>query len=112
MSHKQNHMETDVKRELSAVLREMKDPRLHDSVLSIVRIDLSSDLSHCKIYVSSIDGKEKAIEATDALTKAKGFIKKEIFTRLRLRRAPELKFIPDDSVEYSAHINELLKKDL
>ncbi|MCL2014350.1 MAG: 30S ribosome-binding factor RbfA [Oscillospiraceae bacterium] len=112
MPRKHEHLETDIKRELAAVMRELKDPGLHDSVLSIVHIDLSGDLSYCKVYISTIDGMEKTKQAAEVLTKASGLIRKEIFTRLSLRRAPELKFIPDDSVEYSAHINELLKKEI
>lgn len=107
-SHKHEHLEQDVKKELSAMLRELKDPRLKGTILSVVNINLSNDLSHCKVYISSVDGIEKATEATAALTAAHGLIKHEVFTRLSMRKCPEFKFIPDDSVEYSAHISKLL----
>ena len=52
----------DIMRELTAILREMKDPRLHNSLISIVRVDVSSDVSYCKVYISSMSGMESAKE--------------------------------------------------
>ena len=51
----------DIKRELTAIIRELKDPRISE-MISIIKVDLSNDLSHCKVYVSSFDGMEKTIE--------------------------------------------------
>lgn len=98
----------DVRRELMDILRNMKDPRISNGMLSIVRIDLTNDLSHCKVYVSSLDGMEKAKEATKVLAGAQGFVRRELMHRLELRKVPELHFIPDDSIEYSAGIQKLL----
>ena len=97
------------------ILRNMKDPRISGGMLSIVRIELTNDISHCKVYVSSLEGMEKAKEAVKVLAKASGFIRHELTTRLEIRKVPELHFIPDDSIEYSAEIQKILldieKKD-
>ena len=63
---------------------------------------MAHDLSFCKVYVSSLQGIDAAAAACKALNgAAKGYLRKEIGARLRLRKTPELKFIPDDSVEKS-----------
>ncbi len=107
-SFKAGRMGEDVKRELTAILRELKDPRIAEFT-TIVRVDLSNDLSHCKVYVSCFEGIERARESVKGLTSASGFIRRELFKRLPMRKSPELKFIADDSIEHSAEINETLK---
>ena len=100
----------DVARELSVIFRSMKDPRVSKAMLSIVKLDLSKDLSSCKIYVSSMNGFEASTSAVQALKKASGFIRHELALRVQLRISPELYFIADDSIAHSADINELLQK--
>ena len=107
-SFKVGRMGEDIKRELTAIFRELKDPRIAEFI-TIVRVDLSNDLSHCKVYISCFDGIEKARESVKGLTSASGFIKRELFHRLPMRKSPELKFIADDSIEHSAAINEKLR---
>lgn len=97
----------DIKTELSVLLRELKDPRV-SSMLSIIKVDLSNDLSHCKVYVSAIEGSEKTIESVKGLKSAAGFIRREIAARIKLRHVPEFHFIADDSIEYSANINKII----
>jgi len=97
----------DIKREMTAILRELKDPRI-DPMLSIVRADLSGDMSDCKIYVSSFQGIEKAVESVKGLKSAEGYVKRELFHRLKLRKSPALNFIADNSIERSAEISKKL----
>lgn len=104
---KNGRMAEDIKREMTAILRELKDPRI-DPMLTIVRADLSGDMSHCKIYISCYEGMEKAIESAKGLKNAEGFIRRELFHRLKMRKSPELKFIADDSIAHSAEINKKL----
>lgn len=106
-NYKNSRMAEDIKREMTAILRELKDPRI-DKLLTIVRTDLSGDMSHCKIYVSSFEGLDKAKESVKGLTSAEGFIRSELFHRLKMRKSPELKFIADDSIARSAEINRKL----
>lgn len=99
----------DIKKELSDLFRELKDPRI-SQMLSIIKINLSNDLSHCKVYVSAIEGSEKTIHSVEGLKNASGYIRKEIASRLHLRKVPEFHFVADDSIEYSANINRMLEE--
>ena len=100
----------DIMRELSIILRNLKDPRVSQAMLSIVKLDLSKDLSSCKVYVSSMSGFEAATAAAQALKGAAGFIRHELSLRVQLRISPELHFIADNSIAHSADINKLLQK--
>ena len=94
-----NRVSEDIKREVIAVIRELKDPRVMGKMLTVVRVEVSSDASFAKVYVSDIKGIESAKEAVKGLTAATGFIRREVGSRLHLRKTPELKFIADDSIE-------------
>ena len=94
----------DIKREIVAVIRELKDPRVKDKILTVVRVDVSSDLSFAKVYVSSMSGIEDAKEAVKGLTSATGLIRREVGSKLHLRKTPELKFVADDSVQHGMEI--------
>ena len=106
-SHKVQRASEDVKRELTDILRVLKDPRI-TGMISIVNIDLSNDYSHCTVFVSSLEGIESAKEAVKGLRSAAGFIRREIGTRMRMRRTPEFHFEADDGIAYSAGIHQLL----
>jgi len=97
----------DIKRELTDILRSVKDPRV-DKMLTIVKVDLSGDQSYCKVYVSSMEGMDKAKESVKGLTSAAGFVRRELGLRIDMRRSPELRFIADDSIEHSADIAKKL----
>ncbi len=99
----------DLKKELSDLFRDLKDPRI-SQMLSIIKLNLSNDLSHCKVYVSAIEGSEKTVGSVEGLKSASGYIRKEIASRLHLRKIPEFHFIADDSIEYSANINRMLSE--
>lgn len=101
----------DIKQSLSELFRALKDPRISE-MLSIIKLDLSNDLSHCKVYVSAVEGSEKTTESIAGLKSANGFIRKELAHRLQLRKIPDFQFIGDDSIEYSANINKILKEQL
>ena len=88
----------DIKREITAVIRELKDPRVKDKLLTVVRIELANDLSFGKVYISALEGYETAVNAVKGLQHAQGLVRREVANRLRLRKSPELKFIADDSV--------------
>ena len=106
-SFKAGRLGEDIKRELTDIIRGLKDPRIAE-FLTIVRVDLSNDLSHCKIYVSSFEGIEKAQQSVKGLTSAAGYIRRELFARLKMRKSPELKFIADYSIERSREINRII----
>ncbi len=106
--YKNSRNAEDIKREIAAAVREMKDPRVKDGIISVVRIEISNDNSFCKVYVSAMKGLDTAKSAAKALNGAAGYLRKEIASHLKLRHTPELKFYPTDSIEYSAKINTII----
>ncbi len=94
----------DIKREIIAVVRELKDPRVRDKMLTVVRVDVSSDASFAKVYISALEGIETAKTAVKGLDCATGYIRREVGNRLHLRKTPELKFVADNSIEYGMNI--------
>lgn len=107
-NHKLGRTTEDIKRELTAIFRELKDPRVTSCFLSIVRVEVTNDLSYCTIYVSALEGMDAAKAAIKGLKSASGYIRRELGHRLRLRHVPELIFTPTDSIEYSAEISRIL----
>ncbi len=106
-SYKISRLSEDIKRELTDIMRSLKDPRI-TGMLSIVKVDLSGDMSHCKVYISSLDGMEGAKEAVAGLNNAAGFIRHEINQRIDMRRSPAFHFVADDSIAHSADIARIL----
>lgn len=106
--HRIERTTEDIKRELTAIFRELKDPRVQNVFLSIVRVEVTNDLSYCTVQVSAIEGFDKAKEAVKGLKSAAGFIRRELGHRLKLRHVPELIFNATDSIEYSANISRIL----
>lgn len=102
--YRNSRVAEDIKRELSVLMRELKDPRI-DKMLTIVRAELSGDMSYCKVYISSLGGVESTKESVKGLKSAAGFIRREIFHRLKLRKSPEFIFIADNSIERGAEIS-------
>lgn len=106
-SHRMGRTTEDIRRELTAIFRELKDPRIQ-GLISIVRVDVSSDLSYCTVYISAMEGLEQANTALVGLKSAAGFIRRELGARLKLRHVPEVLFHATDSIEYSANISRML----
>jgi ribosome-binding factor A len=104
---KMGRVTSDIKIALADILREVKDPRV-SKLLSIVKLDVSGDMSYAKVYVSAIEGKEKTEESVKALKGAAGYIRRELGAKLSLRKVPELRFVADDSIEVSAQISRIV----
>ena len=103
-NYRMDRTSEDIMRELTAILRTVKDPRVSGSLLSIVRVDVTRDLSYATVYISSMSGMEAAREAVKGLKSAAGYMRRELGYALHLRHTPELRFVADDSIEYSAGI--------
>lgn len=99
----------EVKRELSNIIRELKDPRL-PLMTSVVAVRVTKDLKFAKANISVMGDDETKKNAIIALKGAAGFIRREIGQRLNLRNTPEFTFVPDDSIEYGSHIEQILKE--
>ncbi len=106
--HRIDRINEDIRRELSAIFRTLKDPRI-SAMLSVVRVEVTNDLSYADIYVSAVEGDEKTREAVKGLKSAQGYIRRELGSALKLRHVPELRFIADNSISYGAKINNIIK---
>ncbi|MBQ7106172.1 MAG: 30S ribosome-binding factor RbfA [Clostridia bacterium] len=106
--YKLGRITSDIKVTLSDILRDVKDPRV-SKLLSVVKVDVSNDLSYASIYVSAIEGMDKTEESVKALKNAAGYIRRELGARMKLRKVPELKFIADNSIEKSSEISKIIE---
>ena len=98
-----------MKKDLSQIInKQIKDPRV-SSLTSITDVQLSRDLRYASIYVSIYGSDSEKEETLQTLVRASGFIRSEIGRLIRLRYTPEINFYLDNSIEYGAHIEKVLK---
>lgn len=97
----------EVRRELSGVIRELKDVRI-PMMTSVVAVQVTNDLSYAKAYISVMGDEETQKKALAGLKSAAGFIRREIGHRMNLRHTPEFVFLLDHSIAHGAHINQVL----
>src|SRR4051812_24069951 len=79
------------------ILREIKDPRI--GMITITSVDVTPDLRHAKVHFSCVGDDEARQRTHTGLTRASGFLRRELTKQLHLRYAPELRFVFDHSVE-------------
>ena len=107
-SNRIERINEEIQRELSALLRTLKDPRLQSGLLTVTHVDTTSDLRYSRIFVSALD-KSQEKDMMRGLKSASGYLRRELGAALRLRYTPELQFLADDSIEQGAHILEMLR---
>ena len=105
--YKIDRITSDIRIALSEMFRDLKDPRI-SSLLSIVKLNVSGDLSYATVYVSAIEGSDATAQSVKGLKSAAGYLRRELGSRLSLRKVPELRFVADDSIERSAHISGII----
>ena len=106
-SNKLARTNDDIQLVLSKLLREIKDPRINQGMLSVTRVETTGDLKYCKVWISVL-GLENEKEFKKGLRSASGWLRRELGNSLKLRNTPELIFELDHSIEYGVHINELI----
>ena len=107
-NHNIGRLTEDVKREISVSMSQLKDKHVSEGIVTVTRVDLTNDLSYCKVFVSVLGGGEKRDEAIKALQKAEGFFKRRINARIKMRKRPEIIFLADDSLDYYEKINDII----
>jgi ribosome-binding factor A len=111
LQHKRSDRLGDVmQQELSDILRkQVKDPRIGE-FCTVMRVDLSEDLRHAKVYISIMGSESQQKSTLAGLKNATGFIRREIGHRIGLRYTPELVFVLDKSVDYIFEIDQLIRE--
>ena len=104
--YRRGRINEEMQKELTVILRRVKDPRVSDAFISITAADCTADLKYAKVYYSAMGGDKK--EIAKGLKAAAGFIRRELASSLNLRMTPELTFIEDESVAYGARIATIL----
>ena len=97
----------DIQRVLSTLLRSVKDPRVQQGMLSVMRVDATGDLRYAKVYISVL-GEYDEKELKKGLKSASGWLRRELGSSLSLRYTPELIFEIDHSIERGAEISRLI----
>ncbi len=108
-SNRIGRINEEIQRELAELLRELKDPRVQKTMLSITHVETTPDLRYAKVYVSLLD-KEYTKETLAGLKSSSGYLRRELGRSLQLRYTPELQWQADDSITQGAHILDILSK--
>ena len=106
-SNKIARINDDIQRVLSAKLRDVKDPRVQQGMISVTRVETTGDLRYAKVWLSVL-GLENEKEFRRGLKSASGWLRRELGGALNLRYTPELVFEVDHSIEYGAHISQMI----
>ena len=97
-----------IRKEISEILlSDLKDPRI--GFVTITKVAVSDDLRAARVYYSVFGGEDQKEDSYQGLESAKGYIKRELGRRVRLKYIPDINFLFDDSLEYGEHIEELLR---
>jgi ribosome-binding factor A len=108
-SIRQKKLADQIKQQVSQIIdRKLKDPR--KGFITVTRVKVTRDLRLASVYYTTLGDQMQREKSAEALESAKNFIRSEMASNLRLRYIPDLRFFYDDSLDYSEHINELLKK--
>ena len=106
-SNRINRINEEIQKELSSLLRTVKDPRVQDTMISITRVETTPDLRYTKVYVSFLQ-EEKVKDAMKGLQSAGGYLRRQLGSNLKLRYAPEIVWSLDDSITYGAKMLKLI----
>jgi len=106
-SNRIGRINEEIQKELASLLRNLKDPRVQSTMISIIHVETTPDLRYAKVYASFLD-EDKAAEALKGLKSASGYLRRELGAALKLRYTPELVWALDDSITYGAKMLKLI----
>ena len=108
-SNRIGRINEEIQREMSSLIRTVKDPRVADAgMVSVTAVETTQDLKYCKIYISVLN-KDASAQALKGLKSASGYLRRGLGQALNLRNTPELSFVRDDSIDKGAHILDMLR---
>ncbi len=108
-SVKNTRVNSEVHREISEIIREVKDPRV-GIMTSVTDVEVTPDLKYANIYISALGSEDASAKTLEGLKAANGFIRRELARRLNLRNTPELRFLADDSLAYGMKMHKLINE--
>lgn len=108
-SIKNTRVNTEVQRELSNIIRTLKDPRVAPWT-SVVAAEVAPDLKTCKVYISVLGDKEAQDATIQGLKSAEVYILRELAGTLNMRNTPQITFIPDQSIEYGVNMSKKIEE--
>ena len=106
-SNRISRINEEIQKELASAIRNLKDPRVSGTMISITHVETTPDLRYAKVYVSFLE-ENKAADAMKGLKSAAGYLRRELASDLKLRYTPELQWALDDSITYGAKMLELI----
>ena len=106
-SNRIGRINEEIQKELASAIRNLKDPRVAETMISITHVETTPDLRYAKVYVSFLQ-EEKAAGALKGLKSAGGYLRRELGSALNLRYTPELVWALDDSITYGAKMLKLI----
>ena len=106
-SNRIGRINEEIQKELSSLLRNLKDPRVQNTMISITHVETTPDLRYAKVYVSFLE-EDKANDAMKGLKSAAGWLRREVGNDLKLRYTPEIMWALDDSITYGARLLSLI----
>lgn len=106
-SNRIGRINEEIQKELASSIRNLKDPRVQNTMISITRVEATPDLRYAKVFVSFLES-DKAADALKGLKSASGYLRRELSSALQLRYTPELVWELDDSITYGAKMLELI----
>ena len=106
-SNRINRINEEIQKELSNLLRNVKDPRVQGTMISITRVETTPDLRWTKVYVSFFQ-EDRAADALKGLKSGSGYLRRELGRSLNLRHTPEIQWSLDDSITYGARMLDLI----
>ena len=106
-SNRIGRINEEIQKELASLLRNLKDPRVQNTMISITRVETTPDLRYAKVYASFLED-NKANDALKGLKSAGGYLRRELGRALNLRYTPELVWELDDSITYGAKMLKLI----
>ena len=106
-SNRIGRINEEIQKELASLIRNLKDPRVQDTMISITHVETTPDLRYAKVYVSFLQ-EDRAADALKGLKSAGGYLRRELGRALQLRYTPELVWALDDSITYGAKMMKLI----
>jgi ribosome-binding factor A len=105
--HRRERVAEEMREQVATlVARELKDPRI--GFVTITRVEVTADFSHAKVYFSVLGDEKQKRDSLVGLTKAAGFVRREVGRRMRMRVLPDVHFVYDKGVDATDRVARLL----